>query len=224
VYRIITIGDSFTYGMNVDTGRSWPDELEGMLNRGPVCTGIRYEVINLGVAGYDIEYSVERLLRRGLAYKPDLVIWFPTEYERLLEKMFPLYEANKNKFKELIEDREGRYVTEVYVNAKRQMRQSMSMEEVIAYQQNAVRRLRGRYAGRLLILKVPFEKEEYDAAFLKGLPARAGTEYLDIDASWSKNDRRHFLTDGHFSEEGHARLAAQVTSYLKTKKTAMCGD
>ena len=76
VFRILTIGDSFTEGMYVALDETYPKKLETLLNRLRPCASIlQYEVINLGVGGYDIEYSAARFHSKGLKYNPDLVIW-----------------------------------------------------------------------------------------------------------------------------------------------------
>lgn len=77
VYRIITIGDSFTEGPFVEPSATYPKQLESMLNAANGCPEIaKYEVLNFGVGGYDIEYSSHRLVIRGAKYQPDLVLWF----------------------------------------------------------------------------------------------------------------------------------------------------
>ena len=77
VHRIITLGDSFTYGLFVNTTENYSEVLEDMLNA-KACkdTGESFEVINLGVPAYDIGYAAERYRLRGAKYKPDVVIWF----------------------------------------------------------------------------------------------------------------------------------------------------
>lgn len=76
-YRIITLGDSWTYGLGVDTKSNFSEVLENMLNSKMYCQNIKkFEVINLGVPGYDIQYEVERFKRQGKKYQPDLVLWF----------------------------------------------------------------------------------------------------------------------------------------------------
>lgn len=76
VFRIIAIGDSFTEGPFVEAEFTYPKLLERMLNSTSFCSDVdHYEVLNLGVGGYDIEYSAYRLETRGLKYKPDLIIW-----------------------------------------------------------------------------------------------------------------------------------------------------
>jgi len=78
VFRIITLGASFTFGANVNTKDNYPMQLQNMFDA--KCNdGKKYEVINLGMGGYDIEYSVERLKVKGMKYDPDLVLWLITD-------------------------------------------------------------------------------------------------------------------------------------------------
>ena len=74
-YRIVTIGDSFTEGMYVDTANNYSERLEDMLNTSLHCANIAHvEVINLGVEGFDMQYILERYKRKGIKYEPDMVI------------------------------------------------------------------------------------------------------------------------------------------------------
>ena len=60
-YRIITLGDSYTYGLYIDTKDNWTEKLEDMLNTELKCNNInKFEVINLAVYGYDFQYNLER--------------------------------------------------------------------------------------------------------------------------------------------------------------------
>lgn len=75
-YRIVAIGDSFTYGTDVDTVQSFPAHLERML--------CNTEVLNMGVPGYGIDQAVLKYLAHGKAFAPDTVILgiFADDYER----------------------------------------------------------------------------------------------------------------------------------------------
>lgn len=75
-FRIITLGDSFTYGQYVSTKKNWTELLEDELNGKLGDRGIKFEVINLGMPGFDIPYIVERYKTLGAKYNPDLVVWF----------------------------------------------------------------------------------------------------------------------------------------------------
>lgn len=69
-YRLVTIGDSITFGNHLAANEAFPEQLEELLrsNRSTV------EVLNLAVAGYDTLQEVAFLEERGLKYEPDLVV------------------------------------------------------------------------------------------------------------------------------------------------------
>ncbi|MDH5508825.1 MAG: SGNH/GDSL hydrolase family protein [Nitrospinota bacterium] len=72
-YRIIVIGDSTAAGSGVKSGEALFNRiLEKQLNRPGESRS--YEVINMGVHGYQTLQEVETLRATGLAYHPDLVI------------------------------------------------------------------------------------------------------------------------------------------------------
>ncbi len=66
VARIVTIGDSFTFGDDVDDEETFSAQLERDLSS--------TEVLNLGVHGYGHDQMLIRLKRDGLPYAPDVVI------------------------------------------------------------------------------------------------------------------------------------------------------
>lgn len=64
--RIVTIGDSFTFGECVNDNETFPAVLETLLDS--------VEVINLAVHGYGHDQQLLRLINEGLAYQPDIVL------------------------------------------------------------------------------------------------------------------------------------------------------
>jgi hypothetical protein len=77
-FRILTLGDSFTFGLFVDTKDNWTELLEDKLNNElrNTCNYKKFEVINLGLSGFDIAYISKRYEDIGAKYKPDLIIFF----------------------------------------------------------------------------------------------------------------------------------------------------
>jgi lysophospholipase L1-like esterase len=70
VYRIVVLGDSVGAGLKVERYEdTFPSILERQLN----AAGVRAEVINLSVSGYNTQQEVETFRERGLRYAPDLV-------------------------------------------------------------------------------------------------------------------------------------------------------
>ena len=71
VYRILIIGDSITKGVGIpDPNMAFPMVLERELGQ----SGLRSEVLNFGVEGYNTQQEVETLRDKGLRYSPDLVV------------------------------------------------------------------------------------------------------------------------------------------------------
>ncbi len=71
VFRVLAIGDSFTYGYYVHNQETWTARLEETLNQRLTT---RVQVLNAGVPGYTIEDELAYLREKGLALSPDLVI------------------------------------------------------------------------------------------------------------------------------------------------------
>jgi hypothetical protein len=70
--RIVGIGDSVMFGWGVRERQSYPRILERMLNRD--LQGVRVEVINTAVPGYNTAMEVATLEAKGVAFRPDWVI------------------------------------------------------------------------------------------------------------------------------------------------------
>lgn len=72
VYRILCIGDSITFGFNVDQDATYPHQLQTILEaRYPER---RFEVINAGVPGWTWLQGLRFLDTQGLALRPSLVV------------------------------------------------------------------------------------------------------------------------------------------------------
>lgn len=72
VYRVVALGDSFTFGGKVDLNDTFPRVLERELQASD--SSRRYEALNLAVPGYNTTQEMLSLKEVGLAYHPDLVI------------------------------------------------------------------------------------------------------------------------------------------------------
>jgi hypothetical protein len=93
MYRIIVLGDSFTYGWGLDISDTYPFILENMLNN--LSDGAQYQTINLADPGFDLKDNIDILSEKSLNYNPDLVI-FNFLFENDLD--------NKTRIKELFEE------------------------------------------------------------------------------------------------------------------------
>lgn len=68
--RIITIGDSITFGNKLPNSDTYASQLSQQLKQ----ESQNYEVLNFGVGGYDVLQNVSLLEHKGLKYAPNLVV------------------------------------------------------------------------------------------------------------------------------------------------------
>jgi lysophospholipase L1-like esterase len=73
-FRILALGDSFTYGHGVRREETYVKQLEAILNHKLGNRGIRYEVLNAGVPGYNTHQELIHLQEVGLLYQPDVIL------------------------------------------------------------------------------------------------------------------------------------------------------
>lgn len=72
-FRILSLGDSVTMGWGVREEATYGRQLEEMLNE-QSGGDLRYEVINAGVPGWNLENALAYLQGEGLKYDPDLIL------------------------------------------------------------------------------------------------------------------------------------------------------
>ena len=72
IFRIIVIGDAFTFGQGVEMEETYAKVLEKRLNDRMDETS--FEVLNFGVPGYLLFNSAEQFQSKALKYTPDLLI------------------------------------------------------------------------------------------------------------------------------------------------------
>jgi lysophospholipase L1-like esterase len=72
VFRIVCLGDSWTFGWNVGQNQAYPQTLKALLGR--EFSEANFEVFNLGVGGYASLNGLNLLKTRVLDLKPDVAI------------------------------------------------------------------------------------------------------------------------------------------------------
>ncbi|MBI2357551.1 MAG: SGNH/GDSL hydrolase family protein [Deltaproteobacteria bacterium] len=77
VFRVLAIGDSYTYGSEVETNQTYSSYLEQELASN--------EVLNMGVKAYGIDQAAAKYLKYGRSYRPDVLIFgvFGPDYVRV---------------------------------------------------------------------------------------------------------------------------------------------
>lgn len=209
-YRIITLGDSFTFGQYISTEKNWTEVLEDYLNKNTICENItKYEVINLGVYGYDTTYQVERYRLRGQKYDPDLVIWFVTDLHRITEKYMEIYnqlaKSNKEKVKK-------DYHYTAWKNIQNILIKKYGKKTLIDYQLDKFREFRKKYYPSGPILFMTELEDLYELGNNDIYYSKTGVIY--------KN--KYLLPDKHFNENGHKEFSNEVIEALIKYKIIPC--
>lgn len=215
IFRIITLGDSFTFGDYVNTKDNWTELLEDLLNSSKLikCPDInKYEVINLGVGGYDTAYEVERFKRRGVKYNPDLLVVFIVDYMRMTDYRM----ANKKNYSsaEIIEFRKKG----IYFPGKGEDK-NLKDEVRISYQYPYYHRLLRLYSGPVLIIdhqKNP-KAEIFFYPLIKKYP-----KLSYIKTNLPIKEPKTSFPDGHPNKDGHKAIAQDVFDYLMKSGLLPC--
>lgn len=230
VYRIIALGDSWTYGMWVNTNDSYPKVLENLLNQQMSCPKFKsFEVINLGDPGYDIEYSVRRYKIRGEKYKPDLVLWFlkDDDFAEIAKITRPKSEKYKKEMtarsKTRIDPEEGFPWS---TKANKEFKEEFSEKDILKYQQNALHSISTYFQGPLLIFTNPFVKDPYKELMRNFAKSRANTFfYDDIPDVQELKERildKYSLHDFHPTKEGYSLIAGDLFKFLENSWLIPC--
>ena len=214
-FRIITLGDSNIYGLYIETPFNYPEKLEDLLNSKLKCSNYNhFDVLNLGVPGYDIEYSAERFIKRGIKYDPDLVIWLVNEwnFDIINEYNIPkMKEYNKEGYKDFDIANKKFTATEL---ALKELNDMFSSQEIFDYQKKAIERLIKKYKGKILFVSYPSLPEKYKKLiyhFTQSNQNKYVYSYKLTDLL--KNDNYHLL-DFHPNKKGYQKMSGEIFDYL----------
>lgn len=229
VFRIITLGDSFTFGAFVNTPDNYSEQLEDLLNKNLSCKNInKFEVINLGVGGYDIEYAVERYRIKGQKYNPDLVLWFLkdddfqiiNEYVIPLEKQLQITMKLNPDSKEYYYSKDGTtYPT--WVKSSQKLLEEKGGNYISNYNYNALNKINLYFKNPLLIFTYPPTQEMFRSLMLKFSVSRKNTFFNDKLFNIYQNNE-NFYFDKHPNQKGHELIANDLFNYLINNRLVFC--
>lgn len=205
-FRIITMGDSFTYGLYVNTNENWPYRLEQLLNKSITCPMYKdFEIINLGFPGYDIQHAVYRYKTRGKKYNPDLIIWFLkeddfTQFTEISKKLADektagiSYKSNTERLNDYI-----KYLDE----SVQEIAVKYSQKEIEEIQNSLISEFSSFFSGKLLFTTMPYTSEVYKYRMQEWTSRRKSTFFLD---KFTDTDAYKY-PDGHPNALGHKKIA-----------------
>ncbi len=224
-FRILVIGDSTTFGLLANTGDNYVERLEDLLNS-QSCDAIdRFEVINLGVPGYDIAYTVERYKQKGQQYAPDLVLWLINDHnfyqsrERIIAREKELFHAMSSAEREK-KERAG-LLYQVSEQATEDIARQYPQEEIEALQATYIQEFLSLYTKTIVFLLFSDMPDEKLIALLqKYRTDRPNTwVYTGLPAL---SPRHGLLDDYHPSVEGHKVIATELYEYLHANGLYAC--
>ena len=214
-FRIIALGDSFTFGVYVETKNNWTELLENKLNEKPLCKNIdKFEVLNFGVPGYDQVYEVEKYKKSGQKYNPDLVIWMLTESVRINELRNPIFEECKNG------NNDTTTVDYCWIYANNRIKDEYGMDYIVAKQRETISNLRKIYNKHIYFV----DYFNVHGQIVKDVPD--STDFSNILTknyllkNYSK-DKIQF-PDTHPNELGHKLIADILFDQLFKTKQIPC--
>lgn len=227
-FRIVTLGDSFTYGLFVNTSDNYSEQLEVALNARTCANVEHFDVINLGVPSYDIGYSMERFRMRGEKYAPDMVIWFMNQFSMNFLADHKIQLENKYMKETTVEEIRAREsVGEFFypgVRAYRDMVAQVPMGEIIGKEASYLTDFSSLYEGPLIIVTNNWHMWHPLArlAIVKYAMFRPST-WLFLSLP-SLDNAGGLLRDGHPNEYGHNIIASSIRGYLLDHELLPCKE
>jgi len=231
-YRIITLGDSWGFGMHVSTKDNYSERVEDSLNENLAsgklaCDGItKFEVLNLGVGGYDIEYMVERLRLRGMKYEPDLVLPIikPDDFllvnEVFQSKLRPLYEAYGDLSAKTVDGVPRNPRQELSEQVEREIMETFTPQELDAHAKKALATLFGFYRGSVLFFVYGRLSASQQGILQEFAESHESTFVFDTIATLAPEEKVPY--DEHPGVSGHDRFARELYRYMIEEKVIPC--
>ncbi len=216
-FRIITLGDSFTFGLYVKTSDNWTEVLERQLNQQYKCKNIsKFEVINLGMEGYDIEYEAARYQLRGEKYHPDLVIWFI--------KLNNFNQDNEYMFKKLqIYSKDpANKGYDAWSKALKDTYNELGENYLIDSNRQLLTEFTSKFKIPIVFMTYKSTPDKYKTIFQTALKLNHDNRIFDSLTDTYKTDGMHFPTDWHPNNYGHRVIAFDLFNYLRKNSLLSC--
>lgn len=220
--RIITLGDSFTFGHYVDTKDNWTEILEDLLKKNAPCQGIsNIEVINLGERGFDIPYSTKKYNDIGLKYHPDVIIWLEsgTGFLRYNELMGPYISACENG-EASSSSTYIKHVATCWEKSKEMMIQNYSEEYIRSQLHTWINLFLALRDDTPVLFGAFYDLPIGDKRILKERQKNYKNVFF-TDKIRSINSQNVSFPDGHPNQKGHSAIANDIYTYLNANKKSL---
>lgn len=220
-YRIAAHGDSYTFGLYVDTHNSYPSQLENYLNADFECKNYNnFEVINFGVPGYDIRYALERYKNRAPAYNIDLniILLMDGDFEDINDITRPIAESYI-KDSEAKNEYNYKKAEEVWSKSVKGAITTIGEKKIFDYQLQALKNLAEESQGKLLLVNLPNTKDIYKNAMKELSQTKENVFYLETDDIFKS---KLIFPDGHPNVRGHNLIALNIFNFITKNHLVPC--
>lgn len=214
-FRILTLGDSFTFGHYVDTLNNWTEILEDRLNNAQICSyKTLFEVINLGMRGFDVPYIVKRYNDKGLKYHPDLIIWFESGsgFNRNNELMQPIIRSCEEKLSTDSGSIADMIANECWHDVEQEITKLYSSEKLKDDHQKWITYFHG-IRETIPVIFAGFENTDIKGTYLEKYKNQQNQFILNNITDIASN--KGTLPDGHPNEIGHKMIAEDIFEFLQ---------
>jgi lysophospholipase L1-like esterase len=227
--RIISLGDSFTFGLGVENEKAYPDIAEEILNNNSKSK--YYEVLNMGVCGHSTMEETELLKARGLRFSPDIVTigYYTNDFENA-SRIYELRDVLREKYFNMIEkgelnisslDVENR-INEESVNIYREEIKNESFEEKISRVRNPLKeinKLSKAYNFSVVLIIFPVYLENNFKEELEKISEENNWCELGLSETFSKhhlyNETVYGEIDLHPNAYAHQKIGEALYEKLK---------
>lgn len=225
--RIMTLGDSFTFGVYVNTEDNWTELLEDKLNSiKNICPNTdHFEVINLGVGGYDIEYAAKRYINRGKVYNPNIILWFLKydDINAINEWFFPLERKISEEMKldrsseEYVVSKDG-VPYPSWVKGFEEFHKKYGMNSILSYEKNVLNKFNENYQGNLAIFTSDNSDSETKNEIKSFSRLSPNGHYFEIPGLSSDET----FPDNHPNQKGHKVISDAILNYMVKNPDIFC--
>lgn len=231
-FRIVTLGDSFVYGMWVNTSQNFSELLEDKLNASMPCKkNSKFEVLNLGVPGFDLIYALERYKDVGAKYNPDLIIWFMRDENIYLnaDRYHDLSMLYRNELEAKSESQKSKTPLDISLEASDLAYKKIiedfkhatieQQQELLSFETSALFDMRKLYGGAMLITTDTTIPGRFLDLITKFIQSSENTYYAPIEITETFHPY-----DYHPSLKGHEDMATQLFDITKHLLLTPCTD
>jgi lysophospholipase L1-like esterase len=208
-FRIISLGDSFTFGFGIQLNETYSKVLEKKLNSN---SSKKFEVLNFGVPGYNLEQKIEFFKEKGLKYDPDMIL-----LQYLSDDILEVYRFQKVWWKKIKDSKnvnKANYGTE---NLIRDEILSKSYTETSKIVEKSFHKLRNLTHNRNITIVILFwyQPPENQLKVIKKVTEEYGWHVLNVgDFLKGKEPSQLRLPDGHPNALANKIVGEGIYTYL----------